>query len=149
MMRQNHELVTKLTPEVGWLAPDGKYYPGERGGNWLHLEVAIAIMKAFYPDEMPKDEHDVTGMLYEKGYIRIDLKQVWPDGTFSTTERITQAQQATLYNLYLLRWLMSSETPEMIRRVLLRCGWSFLRKPGDDEREEAEQNPHFDWMEDA
>lgn len=136
-MRQDKELRSALLPEVGWLAPDGKYYPGERGGNWLHLEVEQAIMRKFYPDvefdimgHIGKDMLESTATyLWQRGYIRVDVKGLYPDETMFGDHPNTQEQADTLFKLYGLRGWPTRDVKEAIKRWVE--GWYQLNPDFD------------------
>ena len=139
-MRQNETLTAKTFPEIGWLAPDGKYYPGERGGNWLHMEVAEAIIREFFSDSIEgdpmalpmsiKDFPPFTGVyafLWSKGFVKVDMKEVYPD------EDLPQAQIDTLFDLYSHKASgYLSDMKESIRKTLVKNGLGFLSLPGEN-----------------
>jgi len=124
---------SKLLQEVGWLSPEGKYYPCEYDdpmrNTFFHLRKAREIVHHFYPDQVGYDDYGPDGgpqaFLARLGWIRLDINDMW------VWHRPTQAQVDTLFDLYKLKPQRYLPT-EKIRLCLAWRGLKFLSKAGDD-----------------
>lgn len=109
-----HEPLASDQPDVGWLSPDGVYYPSGSGeyytgyGN-THYDMAEKIVKYLYPEDAKKHQWSMYGsidgqeeptntqlwLVLVKGWLRTDYGEDW-----LVTGEPTQAQ---IRKLYLLR----------------------------------------------
>lgn len=121
---------SRLHQEVGWLAPDGKYYPcdfddANRESMW-HARKAREIVDFFMPDRPEMDDYlETQEFLVMKGWIRVDVKSLW------IYRRPTKPQVDTLFDLYRMKPQFYLPTEEM-RKCLSWCGMKFLSKPDDN-----------------
>lgn len=133
------QLNCKLYPEIGWVAPDGKYYVAyDRTAEWLHYDIAIALVKAFHPEIDADDILEFNQMSYwrimaQLGYVRVDIAMTALENDECDSQP-TDQQFDTLFNLYQMKGWVVDSAPEGIRRFLVEHGngqFEFLRKDSD------------------
>ena len=121
-----------LFTEVGWLAPDGKYYvPSDRTSHWLHYDIGIAILEKFHPDVALPDMFHISDVMWSLGYIRVDLERTM---LLDDTHKPTDKQFDTLFNLYQMKGWIGGKATEGIRQFLVEQSngqFEFLRKDTD------------------
>lgn len=123
---------SELVDEVGWLSPEGKYYPcdydhDDTNGRW-HFHKACEIVEWRYPGQTELSDFTPGGgiqdFLVRLGWIRTDVKECW------YWHRPTQQQIDTLFDLYQLK--LKTLPAENIRLICAWGGLKFLSKSGDN-----------------
>lgn len=114
-----NEPVASLSAEIGWLHPDGRYFPCDRfseyGGGNGHETKAREIIYHLYPELCKSREWEVGDAqmeLLKLGWFRTDYGTDW-----LTPSRLTSSQMVTLHKL---KWFPNSEINQSaIMRYLL------------------------------
>jgi len=123
-----------LIQEVGWLAPNGKYYPcdydlSDRLSMW-HLRKAREIIDWLYPTaQVSENDYAVDGgpqtFLVEQGWIRLDVNDLWLHC------RPTQAQVDAVFQLWSKPFQRFLPTEKM-RLFLAWQKVNGMAQPGDE-----------------
>lgn len=132
-MTEKTEPKSYITQEIGWLAPDGEYYPcdydsPDRDSFW-HLRKALEILAWFYPSAEYNDsdfaEDGPQPYLVNHGWIRVDINHLW------LCQRPTQGQIDTMFALWAKPHQRYLPT-EQLRLCLAWCGVDGMAKPDDN-----------------
>lgn len=123
-----------IFPEVGWLAPDGKYYPCDMNGvdrsSMWYERKAWQCVNAFYPGELDMDDYkaEPQTFLAEKGWLRTDVERLW------FVHRPTRQQIGTLSRLYEKEQQFGRGylSKEQMRLIMAWCGLKWMNRTDDN-----------------
>ena len=97
--------------EIGWLAPNGDYYPCTSGTMKNHIETAREIIQEVFgldPDNIPGDypmRLDMTigldgfksyGFLFAQGYVRVDTESIEPQCPLTFEQLVTLSKMVRI-----------------------------------------------------
>lgn len=119
--------ISSLEPNIGWLSPDGQYYPCEiTSTSYLsggHQQKALEICAFLFPDFVPEGYHTHQLYLIQSGWIRTDYDSTW----VGEDQIPTPAQIRTLYALWQKKGARFSR--DSVKELIERYG-AFLVEGG-------------------
>lgn len=117
------DLIVGIHGRAGWISPEGIIYTLPDTHGYVHRAIEEAIIRDIFglnPDDFPNyaisdDEISSPRFLWDKGWVRLDLEDIYP------IEDLTFEQLVTLRKLQRDPDLIN---PDIITKVLIANGQS-------------------------